>query len=143
MSQGKIIIYTFILTSHNRSSMSFTMMAGLLMLGAVAGYFSGLIGIGGGIIIVPALVMFFGFSQHLAQGTTLAMLIPPVGILAALTYYQQGMVDLKTAGLLCVGFVLGGYFGGKFATILSPASLRKVFAVVLALIAIRLFFYEK
>lgn len=123
--------------------MSFIYVIGLLLLGIVAGYFSGLIGIGGGIIIVPALVMFFGFSQHIAQGTTLVMLIPPVGILAAITYYQQGMVDLKTAGLLCVGFVLGGFFGAKYATMLSPAALRRIFAVVLVLIALRLFFYEK
>ena len=123
--------------------MTFSFMAGLLILGMIAGYFSGLIGIGGGIIIVPALVMFFGFNQHIAQGTTLAMLIPPVGMLAALTYYKQGMVDLRTAGFLCVGFLLGGYFGGKFATMLSPSSLRRIFAVVLVIIAIRLFFYEK
>jgi uncharacterized membrane protein YfcA len=123
--------------------MSYVTMTGLLLLGMLAGYFSGLIGIGGGIIIVPALVMFFGFSQHLAQGTTLVMMIPPVGILAAMTYYQKGMVDLKIAGFLCVGFILGGYFGGKFATILTPGALRKLFSIVLIIIALRLLFYEK
>lgn len=117
--------------------------AGLLLLGAVAGYFSGLIGIGGGIIIVPALVVLFGFGQHMAQGTTLAMLIPPVGVLAAMTYYREGFVDLRTAGILCVGFVLGGFLGGKYALSLPEASLRKVFAVVLIVIAVRLLVHEK
>jgi len=74
---------------------------------------SGLIGIGGGIVIVPALVFLFGMSQHLAQGTTLALLVPPVGILAALTYYNQGYVDLKAAGLICAGLFTGGWLGGE------------------------------
>ena len=69
-----------------------------ILLGLVAGILSGLIGIGGGTIIVPALVLFFGISQHMAQGTTLALLVPPIGILAAWTYYRQGYVDLHIAG---------------------------------------------
>ena len=75
-----------------------------LLLGLVAGILSGLIGIGGGTIIVPALIFLFGFSQHLAQGTTLALLVPPIGILAAWTYYKQGYVDLHIAALICLGF---------------------------------------
>jgi len=78
-----------------------------LLLGLAAGILSGLIGIGGGMIIVPALVFLFGFSQHLAQGTTLALLVPPIGILAAWTYYQQGYVDLHTAAYICAGFFFG------------------------------------
>jgi uncharacterized membrane protein YfcA len=82
-----------------------------LLLGLIAGITSGLIGVGGGIIIVPALVFLFGFSQHEAQGTTLALLVPPIGLLAAWTYYQNGYVDLKVAGYICAGFFLGGLFG--------------------------------
>ena len=86
-----------------------------ILLGVVAGIFSGLIGIGGGIIIVPALVLLFGLSQHSAQGTTLALMVPPIGLLAAWTYYKQGLVDLKIAAFVCIGFFIGGLLGAKFA----------------------------
>ena len=109
-----------------------------LLLGLVAGTLSGLIGIGGGVIIVPALVFLFGLSQHQAQGTTLALLVPPVGLLAALTYYRQGYVDLKIAAFICVGFFLGGLLGAKFAMGLSNVILEKVFGVALLLIAIKM-----
>jgi len=109
-----------------------------LLLGLVAGTLSGLIGIGGGVIIVPALIFLFGLSQHQAQGTTLALLVPPVGLLAALTYYRQGYVDLKIAAFICVGFFLGGLLGAKFAMGLSNVILEKVFGVALLLIAIKM-----
>ena len=79
-----------------------------IFLGVVAGTLSGLIGIGGGVIIVPALVFLFGLSQQTAQGTTIALMIPPIGLLAACTYYQKGFVDVKIAALVCLGFVVGG-----------------------------------
>jgi len=126
----------------NHNSMSLTVLLGLLLLGLAAGYFSGLIGIGGGVIIVPALVLVFGFSQHLAQGTTLALLIPPIGILAAVNYYQKGFVDIKTAAIICVGFVLGGYLGSLTAVNISQDLLRKIFAVVLIILGVRMFFYR-
>ncbi|MCK9555215.1 sulfite exporter TauE/SafE family protein [bacterium] len=106
-----------------------------MTIGVFAGVVSGLIGIGGGIIIVPCLIYIFGFSQHAAQGTTLAMLIPPIGILAALTYYRQGHVDFLVAGLLCLGFILGGYLGAKFAVGLPEVILRKIFGVCLLIVA--------
>ncbi len=106
-----------------------------IIIGVFAGVVSGLIGIGGGIIIVPCLIYIFGFSQHAAQGTTLAMLIPPIGILAALAYYKQGHVDFLVAGLLCLGFVLGGYLGAKFAVGLPEIILRRIFGVCLLIIA--------
>lgn len=109
-----------------------------LILGLVTGAFSGLIGIGGGIIAVPALVMLFGFTQQQAQGTTLAMLLPPVGILAAYAYYNQGLVDIKVAMLLAIGFILGGYFGAKFAIYLPAHILKKFFAIVLLAIGARM-----
>jgi len=111
-----------------------------LLLGLVAGAFSGLIGIGGGTIIVPALVFLFGLSQHQAQGTTLALLVPPIGLLAAWTYYKQGYVDFRIAALICVGFFIGGLLGAKFATKLSNVTLERVFGVALLLISLKMIF---
>jgi len=106
-----------------------------VVLGVVAGMASGLIGIGGGIIVVPCLIYIFGFSQHAAQGTTLAMLIPPIGLLAAWAYYKQGYANIPVAGLICLGFVLGGYFGAKLAIGFPEVILRKIFGVCLLAIA--------
>jgi len=111
-----------------------------ILLGLVAGIFSGLIGIGGGVIIVPALVFWFGFSQHQAQGTTLALLVPPIGFLAAWAYYKQGYMDLKIAGLICIGFFLGGLLGAKLATGLSNVALERVFGIALLMIALKMIF---
>ncbi len=109
-----------------------------VVLGLVAGTLAGILGIGGAVFVVPVLVYLFGWEQHLAQGTTLAMLIPPIGILAAWQYYQAGHVDLKVAGLLCIGFFVGGYFGGFFANQLPAPTLRKVFGVVLLLVSLKM-----
>jgi len=111
-----------------------------LILGLIAGIVSGITGIGGGIIILPALIFLLGFSQHQAQGTTLALLVPPIDILAALTYYKQGYVDFKIAGLLCLGFVLGGWLGAKIGTGLSNVILARIFGVLLLVSAIRVLF---
>jgi uncharacterized membrane protein YfcA len=111
-----------------------------LLLGLVAGTFSGLIGIGGGTIIVPVLVFLFGLSQHQAQGTTLALLVPPIGFLAAWTYYKQGYVDLRIAALICVGFFLGGLVGAKLATKLSNVVLERIFGIALLLISLKMIF---
>lgn len=111
-----------------------------IILGFVAGVFSGLIGIGGGVIIVPALVFLFGLSQHQAQGTTLALLVPPIGILAAWTYYTQGYVDVRIAVLICVGFFVGGSVGAQVATGLADQTLERVFGIALLLIALKMIF---
>lgn len=111
-----------------------------LVIGVAAGVMSGLVGIGGGIVVVPALVFLLGFTQQKAQGTTLALLVPPVGILAALHYYREGCVDLKIAGILCMGFLLGGLIGARIATGLSDGLLEKIFAVVLLVISLKMFF---
>jgi len=99
----------------------------LVLLGLAAGMLSGLIGIGGGVIIIPALVLLFGLTQHQAQGTTLALLIPPIGILAAWTYYKQGFVDVRIALFIALGFVAGSYFGARVATRFSDVTLERVF----------------
>jgi uncharacterized protein len=109
-----------------------------ILLGILAGFLSGMIGIGGGVIIVPALIFLFGLSQHMAQGTTLALLVPPIGILAAWTYYKQGFVDLKIAAFICAGFVIGGLLGAKFAVNLSNLTLQRVFGVALLLISVKM-----
>lgn len=106
-----------------------------ILIGLFAGGISGLIGIGGGIVIVPALIYIFKFSQHAAQGTTLAMLVPPIGLLAAFAYYKQGHVNLPVAGFICLGFVAGGYLGAKYAVGFPEEVLRKIFGVCLLFIA--------
>jgi uncharacterized membrane protein YfcA len=109
-----------------------------ILLGLLVGIMSGVMGIGGAVFVVPALVYIFGWQQHMAQGTTLAMLVPPIGILAAWSYYQAGHVDLRVAGLLCVGFLVGGYFGGLFANQLPGDTLRKIFGGALLLISLKM-----
>ncbi len=113
-----------------------------LLLGLVAGVFSGLIGIGGAIIIIPCLVLLFGLSQHTAQGTTLALMVPPIGLLAAWTYYKQGNVDLKIAALICLGFFFGGWLGAQLAIKIPDELLRKIFGVILLIASLKMFFFK-
>ena len=111
-----------------------------LLLGLFVGIISGLIGIGGGIIFVPALIYLFGLTQQQAQGTTLALLIPPIGLLAAWIYYKHGYVNLTIAIFVCLGFFIGGFVGAKFAVGLSNEILRKFFGFVLLLVALYMIF---
>src|SRR5579863_1631932 len=107
----------------------------LVVVGLLAGVLSGLVGLGGGIIIVPALVFFLGFNQHQAQGTSLGILLLPAGIFAVLNYYKQGYIDLKVVFILFIGFVIGGYLGSKISLSMSEAAVKKIFAIVLVVIA--------
>lgn len=109
-----------------------------VFLGLLTGVLSGMVGVGGGIILVPALIFFFGFSQHMAQGTSTAMLLPPIGILAAWTYYKNGYVDVRAAALICAGFVLGGLFGAKLAVMLPKETLRRTFGGLLFVISLKM-----
>jgi uncharacterized protein len=111
-----------------------------LLLGLAAGILSGLVGIGGGILIVPALVFLFGFSQQQAQGTTLALLVPPIGILAAWTYYKHGFVDIKVAAIIATGFIVGSLFGARYATGISNVVLGKIFGIFPVLIGLKMIF---
>jgi uncharacterized membrane protein YfcA len=112
--------------------------APFLLLGLLAGVFSGLLGLGGGILLVPVLIFLFGLSQHQAQGTTLALMVPPIGLLAAWTYYKQGYVDLKIAGLICLGFFFGGLLGANLATAVNAVLLKKLFGVALLITAVKM-----
>ena len=112
--------------------------AGLLFLGLLAGILSGLLGIGGGILIIPALVFVVGLTQRQAQGTTLALMVPPIGLLAAWTYYKQGHVDLKIAALICLGFFFGGLLGAKLAGVVSATMLKKLFGAALLITALKM-----
>ncbi len=113
-----------------------------LVVGIVVGVLSGIIGIGGGILIVPALVLFMKMSQHRAQGTSLASLLLPIGLFAAWKYYQAGNVDVRAAALIAFGFAAGGYFGGMWAQRIDDLLLRKIFAAILMLVAVRMFFQK-
>jgi uncharacterized membrane protein YfcA len=107
-----------------------------------AGILAGLVGVGGGIIIVPALIYFFGMDQHTAQGTSLAVLLPPTGLFAFIQYYRAGHVDVKVAALIIVGLLIGGWVGGGWAQHLSGPLLRKGFAVLMAAAAVKMFFQK-
>jgi hypothetical protein len=112
----------------------------MLLIGFVVGMFSGVVGIGGGILFIPALVWFAGMSQHKAQGTSLGALLAPVGILAFLEYYRKGNADLRVALLLAAGFLVGGYFGGAGAQYIQELWLRRIFALTLIIVGGRMWF---
>ncbi len=112
------------------------------VLGILSGILSGLIGIGGGIIMIPALVVFLKFDQHLAQGTTLAAMIPPIGILAAYEYYRAGQVNIPVALIIAVFFLVGGLIGAKLAVRIDEALLKKIFGAVLLVISVKMIFFD-
>ena len=110
----------------------------LVLIGITAGILSGFIGIGGGIIIVPGLIYLLGFTQIQAQGTSLALMLPPIGILAFMHYYKAGNVDLKVASVVAVTFVVGGFFGAKLAHKLDQNIVKIIFGAIMLLISIKL-----
>jgi uncharacterized membrane protein YfcA len=112
----------------------------LIIIGLAAGILSGLVGVGGGIIMVPLLIYFFGFSQHEAQGTSLAVLAIPVTAIAAYNYYKEGYLDWRYAGIIALCFIVGGYLGSKFAVAIDQKVLKKIFAVILLLVAGKMLF---
>lgn len=115
----------------------------IILVGIAAGILGGLVGVGGGIIIVPALVYFIGFSQKTAQGTSLGLIMLPVGIFGVLQYYKQGHVDFKVVGMLAIGFLAGSYFGSKFALSLPQETVKKIFAGLMIIIAVKMIFFDK
>ncbi len=123
--------------------MAVTTLLLLLLIGLAAGFLSGLVGIGGGVLIVPALVIFLGFSQKLAQGTSLGILLLPVGIFAVMQYYKQGYLNIQYVAIMAVAFILGGFLGSKLALSLSDEKMKKIFAIIMMLIAIKMLFFDK
>jgi len=115
----------------------------IIFVGLAAGILGGMVGVGGGIIIVPALVYFLAFSQHQAQGTSLALMLFPVGILGVINYYKKGYVDFRYAGLLAIGFVLGSYLGSKFSLSLPQLTVKKIFAVIMLLVSLKMLLLDK
>ena len=112
----------------------------LIIVGLLAGILSGIVGIGGGLLIIPMLIFFLGLSQHTAQGTSLAVMLPPIGILAAMNYYKAGFIEWKFAFIIATAFIIGGYFGSKFAVSVSPVLLKKIFGAVLFVAAVKMIF---
>lgn len=116
---------------------------GLLVIGFAAGFMSSLVGIGGGVVIVPALVIIFGLSQKMAQGTSLAMLSLPVAFIGAYNYYKEGQVNWKIALILAATFVIGGYLGSKVVLGLDTSIVKKIFAIFMIVIAVKYLFFDK
>jgi hypothetical protein len=110
----------------------------LLVIGLVAGVFGGMFGIGGGLIVIPALVFFMGLTQHQAEGTNLAFMLAPVGFLAVMNYYKSGYVNIKYAVIIAIAFFIGAYFGSVFSMHLSSAVLKKAFGVLIILVGIKM-----
>lgn len=111
-----------------------------LILGVVSGIFGGFFGIGGGTILIPALIYIFGLTQHQAQGTSLAIMIPPIGLLAAMKYYMEGNVKINMALFICAGFFVGGFLGAYFAQKIPDNLLKKIFGLFLFFISLKMIF---
>jgi uncharacterized protein len=120
--------------------MSTTMLLILIVIGIITGIMAGMLGIGGAIIMIPALVFLLGISQQTAQGTSLAVMLPPIGILAAYNYYKAGHVNMRFAIILAVFFLVGSYFGSKLALTLPQSVLKKIFGLLLLLVAAKMLF---
>lgn len=124
----------------NKKSFSMNELFILLALGLAAGMLSGMVGIGGGIVIVPALVYFLGFSQHSAQGTVLFMFLLPIGILGVLNYWQSGFVDWRVAAIMAITFLVGSFIGSKTAIAIDQILLKRIFGVIIFLLSLKMIF---
>lgn len=125
-----------------KKPMTVTTLLILLAVGLAAGFLSGLVGIGGGIIIVPVLVYFLGFTQHQAQGTTLFMFLLPIGILGIMNYHRAGNVDYKTACIIATTFVFGSYFGSKLAISLDQKAIKQIFGAIMIILGAKMLFWK-
>ena len=119
-------------------SMSVSTFIILIIIGLLAGILSGLVGVGGGILMIPLLIIFLGLTQHQAQGTALFAMLPPIGVLAAINYYKEGFVKWEYAIVIAFTFVIGGYLGSKLSLSLPPQMVRRIFGVIMLLGAIKL-----
>jgi uncharacterized membrane protein YfcA len=123
-----------------KKDMSVSMLIILLLIGIVTGVMAGMLGIGGAIIMIPALVFLMGFNQQMAQGTSLAVMLPPIGIFAAYNYWKAGQVNIKFALILAAAFIIGSYFGSKLAINIPQNILKKIFGILLLLVAAKMLF---
>ena len=121
--------------------MSFNTLIILAVVGLLAGFISGSLGVGGGIIIVPALVFLLGFTQHQAQGISLGIMLAPIGLLAFINYYRGGYTNIKYSLLLLVVFFIGSWFGSKLAVHLPDAVLKKIFGGLMLVAGVRMIFW--
>ena len=112
----------------------------LVLIGISAGMLSGFIGVGGGVIIVPALIYFLGVSQHAAQGTSLLLMLPPIGILAVMNYYKAGEVNWQFGTIIAAFFIVGAYFGSKISLRLNPATVKLVFGILMLYVSVRMIY---
>ena len=115
----------------------------LVIIGLMAGVFGGMFGVGGAIIMIPALVFFLGVDQHTAQGTSVAIMLPPIGLFAAYNYYKAGQVNIWYAVIIAITFMFGGYFGSMIALKLPENLMKKIFGILLILVALRMMFSKQ
>ncbi|RZS93480.1 sulfite exporter TauE/SafE family protein [Aquimarina brevivitae] len=120
--------------------MNLSVLISLILIGLIAGFFSGTLGIGGSVVMIPLLILWVNFSQHQAQGTSLAVLAVPVTLLAAFNYYKEGHVNWKYAAIIALTFIIGGYLGSKLAISINQSLLKRIFGGVLLLVAIKMIF---
>lgn len=118
--------------------MDVTTIITLMIIGVFAGFASGMVGIGGGVVIVPALVFFLAMSQHQAQGVSIGMMLMPVGFLAAYNYYKSGNFNFKYSVIIGLTFVLGAYFGSKVSLTIDQVLMKRIFGVMMLILAIKM-----
>lgn len=120
--------------------MTITTIFTLIIIGLLAGILSGLVGVGGGIIMVPLFILFLGLTQHNAQGMSLAVMLPPVTFLAVYNYHKAGVINWKAAIIVSILFIIGGYLGSKLALQIDQKTLKKIFGLVMLIVAFKLIF---
>lgn len=120
--------------------MSISTLVLLILIGLSAGLLSGVVGVGGGVVMIPLLMLLMGLDQHQAQGTSLAVMLPPIGILAAWNYHKAGFVEWKYAMIIAVTFIIGGYLGSRWAVTVDARTLKKIFGVIMLIGALKLIF---
>ncbi|MCK8520805.1 sulfite exporter TauE/SafE family protein [Aquimarina sp. D1M17] len=118
--------------------MNISVLVSLVLIGLLAGFFSGTLGVGGSVVMIPLMILWLNFSQHEAQGTSLAVLAVPVTLLAAFNYYREGYVNWKYAAIIAVTFIIGGYLGSKLAISINQNLIKKIFGGVLLLVALKM-----
>lgn len=123
-----------------KTKMDFSVILILVAIGLTAGILSGFVGVGGGIVIVPCLIYFLGLTQFQAQGTSLALMLPPIGILAFMNYYKAGNVDVPYAIVISIAFIIGGYLGSKWALKLPEAKVKLIFGIIMLYAATRMIY---